>query len=60
MIDVKRLRLEKRVTKEHLARDLNVSIGTVTNWETGRCEPSASKAVEIAKYFGKTVEEIVK
>lgn len=60
MIDVKTLRKEKGVSQGEMARDLNISLNTVRYWECGKCEPRATMAVKVAKYFGKTVEEIVK
>lgn len=60
MIDVKTLRKEKGVSQGKMARDLEVSVTTIKYWECGKCEPRATMAVKVAKYFGKTVEEIVK
>jgi DNA-binding transcriptional regulator YiaG len=39
-LDVKALRLRLALTQEELARQLGVSLSTVSRWETGRSSPS--------------------
>lgn len=39
-LDVKALRLRLALTQEELARQLGVSLSTVSRWETGRSAPS--------------------
>lgn len=60
MIDISTERKEKGISQEKLAKEIGVSVVTINNWEHGKCTPSTKNMVKIAKYFGKTVEEIVK
>lgn len=52
------LRKERRVSQEQLAETLEVSRQTIISLEKGRYNPSITLAFKIAKYFGKTIEEV--
>ena len=39
--EIKRLRLALGLTQERFARELGVTLSTVSRWETGRSQPSA-------------------
>lgn len=49
--NLKRIRKEKRITQNQLADFLNVSRGSVGNWETGMREPDLETLSRIADYF---------
>ncbi len=55
---IKQLRLDKNITQEDLADILNVSRQTIIAIEKGNYVPSLLLAMQIAKYFNKSVEEI--
>lgn len=58
-MQLKKLRNNAGLSQEFVARHLNVSRITVKNWENGRTVPTADKAVQIARLFGITVEELM-
>lgn len=55
---IKVLRAEKDLTQEDLAIDLGVNRSTILEIERGTFNPSLKLSFKIAKYFGKTVDEI--
>ena len=56
---VKELREEKELSKSALARALNVSHTTIVNWENGTKVPSIFTFIELAKFFGVTIDYLV-
>lgn len=52
------LRKERGITQEELAEALEVSRQTISSLEKGRYNPSIILAFKIARYFGKSIEEI--
>jgi len=56
--NVNKLRKEKKVTQEDLAKALGVSRQTVIAIEKGNYSPSICLAIKIAHYFNKPVEKI--
>jgi putative transcriptional regulator len=52
------LRAERHWSQADLAERLGVSRQTVNALETGKYDPSLPLAFQIAKLFGRTVEEI--
>jgi putative transcriptional regulator len=52
------LRKERNVKQEELAAILEVSRQTIGSLENGRYNPSILLAFKIARYFGKSIEEI--
>ena len=55
---IKALRMQKGVTQESLASELNVSCQAVSKWETGTTLPDIQLLPEIAVYFGVTIDEV--
>ena len=55
---VRELRWEQGLSQAELARAVKVSRQTINSIETGRYVPSLPLALELARYFGRTVEEI--
>lgn len=47
----KQLRLEKGMTQEELAKDMNFSASTISKWESGKKEPNLSSYKIIVLYF---------
>lgn len=48
---VKELRIDKKLSQEKLAKDLNVSRTTVLKWENGEHETDFRTLVKIADFF---------
>ena len=55
---IRALREAKGLSQGELARDMEVSRQTINSIETERYTPSLPLAIELAHYFGKTVEEV--
>lgn len=55
---LEKLRKERGIRQEELAEALEVSRQTIGSLENGRYNPSIILAFKIAKYFGKSIEEI--
>ena len=56
---IKELRTEKRVGQNKLANDLSLSNASISYWETGKQEPSASALLKLAQYFNVSVDYIL-
>ena len=55
---IKELRKERRISQEELASAVRVTRQTNISLENGKYNASIMLAHEIAKYFGKTIEEV--
>ena len=55
---IKDLRKERRISQEELASAVRVTRQTIISLENGKYNASLLLAHEIAKYFGKTIEEV--
>ncbi|MDX6514225.1 MAG: putative transcriptional regulator [Gaiellaceae bacterium] len=55
---VRELRTARSLSQGELAAELNVSRQTINSIETGRWIPSLPLAIALARYFGKSVEEV--
>lgn len=56
--DVRDLRAEKGLSQADLGVVLGVSRQTVNAIETGKYSPSLPLAIQLARYFGRPVEEV--
>ena len=56
--DVRDLRGGKDLSQQALGAALGVSRQTINAIEQGRYDPSLPLAIRIARYFGRTVEEV--
>ena len=57
--NLKALRKIKDVGQAELAAELNVSLKTVSHWETGYTEPSVAQLIQLACFFDVSVDELV-
>ena len=57
--NLKALRKAKEIGQAELAKELNVSLKTVSHWETGYTEPSITQLIQLANYFDITIDELV-
>lgn len=55
---IKELRNEKNMTQQELADLVNVRRETIVRLERGQYNPTLSLAIDIARIFDKTIEEI--
>lgn len=56
--DVRALRVERGLTQGELAVAMKVSRQTINAIETERYLPSLPLAIELARFFGRAVEEV--
>lgn len=56
---LKELRLEKGLTQERFAQELNVSKGAIAMWETGKRTPDIEMLKTISNYFSVSVDELI-
>lgn len=57
--NLKQLRTVKNIGQKQLAQILNITLKTVSHWETGYCEPSISQLIALADYFEVSVDELI-
>ncbi len=56
--NIKALRKELKLSQEELALAVGTTRQTITSIEVGKYTASLPLAYKIAKYFGKTIEEV--
>jgi putative transcriptional regulator len=56
--DIRNLRTDMQLSQQQLAEAMDVSRQTINSIEKERYTPSLPLAIALARYFGKTVEEI--
>lgn len=57
--NLKQLRNIKGISQKQLAEDMNITLKTVSHWETGYSEPSIGQLINLANYFDVTIDELV-
>lgn len=55
---IRKLRRERRISQEELARAVGTTRQTITSIEVGKYVASLPLAYKIAHYFGLTIEEV--
>ena len=55
---IERIRKERGILQDDMAKAMGVSRQTISSLENGRYNPSIMLAYKIAKYFGMTIEEV--
>ena len=56
---VRELRSERGLSQGQLAQEMDVSRQTINSIEQDRYTPSLPLAIALARFFGKTVEEVL-
>ena len=56
--NIRDLRNERDITQDELANSVGVTRQTIISLENGKYNASLQLAYKLAKYFGKTIEEI--
>lgn len=57
--NLKYLREQRGMNQDELAKFLKTSRSTIANWEVGNKEPRLRMLVNIAEYFGVTLDDLV-
>lgn len=57
---IKELRISRNLTQGELANKLSVSQRTVASWEVGRTEPSIGTLLQMADFFGVSIDFLVR
>ncbi len=57
--NLKYLRKLKNIGQAELAQALNVSVKTVSHWETSYTEPSIAQLIQLADFFDVSIDELV-
>lgn len=57
--NLKITREKKGITTQKLALSINVKPYTITDWETGRSEPSISNLIKLSQYFNVSVDFLI-
>lgn len=52
---LRKLRKQNKITQEELAEQLNYGASAISNYESGKNEPSISDLIKIADYFGVSI-----
>lgn len=53
---LRELRKEKNIGQVELAKEIGVGKSIISLWETNQCEPTLSKLITLAKFFGVTID----
>ena len=56
--NLRRLRIDKKLTQEQLAGTLGVSVQSISRWECGNTLPDVMLLPEIARLYGVTVDDL--
>ena len=53
---LRELRKEKNIGQVELAKEIGVGKSIISLWETNQCDPTLSKLITLAKFFGVTID----
>lgn len=56
---LKKLRKDRNLTQEELAKLINVERSTIANWERGAKQPGLDMLVQYSRLFGVSLDELV-
>ena len=59
MLKLRELRKERQITQQGLAKILNLSIQTISGYETGYAQPTIDTLVAMANYFQCSIDELL-
>lgn len=54
-----KLREDRGLRQEDIARDLDMSVGTISRWERGENHPHAEQIAALARYFDTSADHLV-
>lgn len=58
--NLKQLRKEKDLTQQELADALDITLKTVSHWETGYTEPCIAQILYLSDFFNVSLEELLR
>ncbi len=53
---LRELRQERGLGQIQLAKELDVGKSVISLWELGKCEPTLSKLIAMARFFGVSID----
>ena len=53
---LRELRQERGLGQVQLAKELDVGKSVISLWELGKCEPTLSKLIAMARFFGVSID----
>ena len=56
--NIKRLRQERNISQNQLARELNITPQAVSKWENGQASPDIELLPKLAKFFAVSIDEL--
>ena len=59
MVNLKSLRMKRKLRQADIAKALNVDRTTVTKWETGESRPRVDKLLELSKVLKCSVDKLL-
>lgn len=59
MIGLKTIRKQKNLNQQKVALDLHISREALSHYENGKREPSLALLVQMAHYFGVSIEYLI-
>lgn len=57
-MQIKSIRLKRKMTQAELARRLQIDQTAVSQWESGKSMPTADKLPELARILGCTIDDL--
>lgn len=57
--NLKQLRKESGLSQTQLANALNLTVKTISHWETGYTEPSIKQILELSEFFKVPLEDLL-
>ena len=57
--NIKLLRINSNLTKLELSNELNISISTITSWESNKYIPSLKNIISICNFFNTSMDELL-
>ena len=57
--NIKKFREKEKLTQTEVAEAVGVTVGAVSQWESGRCLPNAVSLMRLSKLFGVSPEEVI-
>ena len=58
-MNLKEIRERLGLTQTEVAKSLNISRSTYTNYECGHCDPNISTLIKLADFFNISIDELV-
>lgn len=57
--NIRKIRKEKNITQKQLAEKFNLHQTAISEWESGRTYPRIEIAIQLANYFGVTIDYLL-